>query len=169
MQNLAAVDVVFLAAILVVAVVGAVNGFVNEAFGKAAIVAGAWAAILFHKQLVSPIERQLGFHGGAVVLAFVAVFVVVFIAVKIVQLVALRAARTSLFRELDRVLGFALGAVEALALVAVVLIVLRTQTLFDVTPLLEGSTFDSLLAPLLSSPIEKLGGVSLPDIPAVGE
>ena len=169
MQNLAAVDLVFLAAILILAVMGAVHGFVNEAFGKAAIVAGAWAAILFHKQLVSPIEQQLGFHGISVVLAFVAVFVVVFIVVKLVQLAALSVARTSLFRELDRVLGFALGALEGLALVAVALIVLNVQTLFDVTALLEGSTFARLLQPLLSPPLEKLSGVPLPDVCAVGE
>lgn len=171
LQNLTAVDVVFLAFVLILAVVGAVNGFVNEVFGKAAFVVGAWAAVLFHKQLVVPIERQLSFHTGAVAIAFVAVFVVVFVAVKLVQLAFRAMAHGYLFGELDRVLGFALGAVEALALVAVALIVMRTQTLFDVTSLLENSLIANLLQPLLASPLEKISGAALnmPPVPALGE
>ena len=171
LQNLAAVDLVFLAFVLILAVAGAVNGFVNEVFGKAAFVVGVWAAVLFHKQLVPPIERQLGFHGGAVAIAFVAVFVVAFVAVKLVQLAARGVARGYLFGELDRVLGFALGALEALALVAVAVIVMRAQTLFDVTSVLENSLIANLLEPLLASPLEKLSGaaLSVPTVPAVGE
>ena len=158
LQNLTAVDVVFLAVVLIFAVIGAVNGFVNEVFGKAAFVVGVWAAVLFHKQLVPPIERQLGFHAGAVAIAFAAVFVAAFVVVKLVQLVARSVAHGYLFGGLDRVLGFAFGAVEGLALVALAVVVMMAQTLFDVTSLLENSLIARLLEPLLSAPLEKLSG-----------
>lgn len=169
-QNLAVVDVVFLAVVLILAVVGAVNGFVNEVFGKAAFVVGAWAAVLFHKQLVPPIEQHMSFHAGAVAIAFVAVFVVAFVVVKLVQLVARSVAQGYLFKDLDRALGFALGAVEGLAFVAVAIIVMRAQPFVDVTSILEDSLFAHSLEPLLSAPLENLSGEGLPEpVPATGE
>jgi membrane protein required for colicin V production len=51
--------------------------------------------------------------------------------------------------KLDKVLGFIVGAVEGLALVAAVIFIIRIQPLFEPSSVLDGSVFNQSLSPLL--------------------
>ena len=71
------IDLIFLLIVLVFAIIGAVNGFLNEVFGKAAPFVSAWVAILFYDKLVGPIEQNISIHWLSVILAFILIFVIV--------------------------------------------------------------------------------------------
>lgn len=155
-MTLPPIDIVFFLIVLVFAVIGAVNGFLNEVFGKAAPVVAIWGAVLFYGRLVEPIERHIRVHLVAVILAFLSIFIAVFIVVKLVQILLRNVFRGEIFKSLDRFLGFAFGIVEGVAVVAVVLIVMRAQPWFNTDSLLEGSFFGNVLEPVISIPLSSL-------------
>lgn len=52
-------DIIFMAIILFIAIHGAVNGFINEFFGKAALVLGIFVSVMFFAKLAPPINRHV--------------------------------------------------------------------------------------------------------------
>lgn len=151
-----AIDIVFLLVVLTFAIIGAINGFLNEVFGKAAPVVSIWVAILFYGQLVSPIEKHLKIHLVSVVLSFLLIFIIAFIVMKILQTTIKNIFGGEIFKDLDRFLGFVFGFLEGLAVVGVVLILMKAQPWFNVDTILDGSFFSRILNPVISIPLESL-------------
>lgn len=151
-----AIDIVFFVIVLGFAVFGAINGFLNEVFGKAAPVVSAWAALLFYSRLVSPIESHLKVHFVSVALAFLLIFIISFIIMKIVQAAVKNIFGGEIFRDLDRFLGFVFGLAEGLVIVGVILIFMQAQPWFKTGPVLSGSLFARILQPLISVPLQSI-------------
>lgn len=149
----APIDIVFLLIIIFFAVLAAINGFLNEVFGKAAPVVAVWVALIFYKPLVHPIQQYVKNPTVSVILAFTLVFVIAFIVVKLLQSVMKNIFGGEIFKQLDRFLGVLFGIVEGFAVVCVILILLRIQPWFSVSSVLEKSFFDSLLNPFVREPL----------------
>lgn len=152
------IDLIFLLIVLVFAIIGAVNGFLNEVFGKAAPFVSAWVAILFYDKLVGPIEQNISIHWLSVILAFILIFVIVFIVMKILQILIRQIFDGEIFTSLDRFLGFLLGVAEGMAIVCIVLIIMISQPWFSVDNVLSGSYFLKLLGPIVSTSVNALSG-----------
>ncbi|WP_407400911.1 CvpA family protein [Treponema sp.] len=155
-MNLPIIDLVFIIIIFALAIMGLINGFLNEVLGKVIPIASIWIAFMTFGHLVGPLELHVKFHVAAVICAFLIVFIVVFIVLKIIQAILKKIFSAAILKSLDRFLGFVFGAVEGVAIVCIVLLVLRTQPWFDTSSLLAGSIFLKYLDPLISIPADAI-------------
>ena len=146
-----ALDLIFLAVILLFALRCYFRGFVEELLSMAAIILGVFLAIMFYRPAGSFLAEQLALDSFTEVLGFVAVFLLVFLLIKILQGVLRSVIENINLETLDRGLGFLLGGAEGLLLVSVLLILMRLQPVFDLAGLMEGSLLARTLLPLLVS------------------
>lgn len=148
-----ALDFVLLAIIAIAALRCWFRGIIGEVLSMAAVVGGLLAGILFYRPVGAWLSSLRPLGGFEVVIGFVAAFALVFIVVKIIER-SLRGVLESLNLDvLDRVLGFAFGALEGLVLSAVIVMVLRYQPVVDVEALLDGSVIARILIPIVAERI----------------
>lgn len=164
-MSLPVIDLVFFVIIFAFAIIGLINGFINEVLGKVIPVASIWIAFMTFGHLVPPIEKQLKIHVLAVICSFLIVFVAVFIVLKIFQKILKTCFRAEILNSLDRFLGFVFGIAEGLAVVCILLLILKIQPWFDVSSVTKGSLFVKFIDPLISIPAssisEAVGKVSV--------
>lgn len=153
------VDVVFAVVVLCFAVSAAVHGFIRELFGKLAVVAGVVAGFYFCGMLAPYFSRIIPVSAVDIVLSFVLIFVAAFLFVKILQILIGGIFSGEILKSLDRVLGFAFGALEGLLIVVCVLILLKAQVWFDIGFLTERSAFSTFLSPFLEKPVAYIQGM----------
>lgn len=142
-------DIVLFAIIVVVALRGTIVGFVAEFFSKAAVLVGVIGAVLFYERLSPYAVKLLGSDRLVDVACFLAIFIVLYLAVKIIQQLAGKAFEGESMNNLDRALGFFLGAAEGLLACYVILLIVTRQGYVDLSSLIEGSFFVSAFEPLL--------------------
>ncbi|WP_294430521.1 CvpA family protein [uncultured Treponema sp.] len=153
------IDIVFLIIIAAFAIMAMIHGFIQELFGKIAVIAGVVAGFYFCGLLAPHISKIIKIPAVDVVLAFILVFITAFLLVKIVQIIISTIFSGEILKSLDRVLGLAFGAIEGLLIVSCILIVLKAQVWFDFDSLTDSSTIYRILAPYLSSPINYIRGM----------
>ncbi len=148
-----ALDFVLLAIIAVAALRCWFRGIIGEVLSMAAVVGGLLAGILFYRPVGAWLSSLRPLGGFEIAVGFVASFALVFIVVKIIER-SLRGVLESLNLDiLDRVFGFAFGALEGLVLSAVIVMVLRYQPVVDVGALLDGSVIARILIPIVAERI----------------
>ncbi len=145
-MNLPIIDLVFFIIIFACAILAALKGFINELFNRMTPVVAVWMAILFYKQLAVPLLPYVKVLLLATIISFLIIFIVVFILVKLIQQIAGSLTHNKILEQLDKTLGFVFGAIEGLAIVALILILLKSQPWFDVSGLIDGSLFYSLFS-----------------------
>ncbi|WP_407428731.1 CvpA family protein [Treponema sp.] len=153
------IDIFFLIIILTFAIMVTVHGFVKELFSRLAIIAGVFAGFYFCGMLAPHISKIIKIPAVDIVLAFILIFVTAFLVVKIIQIVFEKAFSGEIMKSLDRVLGFAFGALEGLLIVFCILILIRSQIWFDLSSLTENSTIYRILAPFLEYPVNYIRGM----------
>lgn len=149
-------DIIFMAIILFIAIHGAVNGFINEFFGKAALVLGIFVSVMFFAKLASPINRHVKSFFVSQILAFLLIFILVYLIVRLIQHFVGGFFSGEILMGLDRALGFFFGSAEGLLLVCVVLVVLYAQPWFKIGALVENSFFHKILENFLVKPVDKV-------------
>lgn len=154
-----AFDAILLCILGIVVVRTTLAGFIAEFFSKAAVIVGAAGAVILYRQLVPFIESAAGDVLFPEIIAFLSIFLVLYLAVKLVQNFAGNIFQGDSLANLDRALGFFLGLVEGLLVVAVILIAMRMQPWFDFSSVTKGSVFMRLLDPFLSAPRELIHGI----------
>lgn len=148
-----ALDYVLLAIIAIAALRCWFRGIIGEVLSMAAVVGGLLAGILFYRPVGAWLSSLKPLGGFEIVIGFVAAFALVFIVVKVVER-SLRGVLESLNLDvLDRVLGFAFGALEGVVLSAIIVLVLRYQPLVNVDALLDGSVIARILIPIVAERI----------------
>lgn len=153
-MTFAFIDLVFGVIILALAIAGTLKGFVAELFGKAAFILGLIVAVLFYGKLHPYVARWVSVDFFAQAIAFILLFVVTFLLVKIVQHIIGSFFQSEIMSGLNRALGFFLGVIEGLLVVAVILIALNAQPWFDISGLLEGSFFSKIMSGLIAQPVQ---------------
>jgi membrane protein required for colicin V production len=151
-MGFAAIDVVFLVLIVVLAIRGAIRGFVTEIGSVAALVVGLGGAILFYKPLAALIGRLFGVSMWNPLIAFLILFLLLYLVIKLLERLLHAVFDKLNLERLDRAIGFFLGLAEGLLAVCVLLFLLNWQPLFDARKLLEHSLFARVLSPILPSP-----------------
>ncbi|OJF77652.1 MAG: colicin V production protein [Treponema sp. CETP13] len=145
-------DFIFMVIILFIAIHGAIVGFIDELFGKVAIILALFIAIMFYSNIAVYINEHIVSEFASSLLAFILLFIAVFLFVKIIQHFIGGLFESEIMGSLDHVLGFLLGAIEGLLIISVVLIIFYAQPWFDVSGVLQGSFFDKVLNERLSAP-----------------
>jgi membrane protein required for colicin V production len=158
-MSFAVIDMVFLVLLVVLAIRGAVRGFVTEIGSVAALVAGFGAAILFYKPLAALIGRIFGASMWNPLIAFLLLFLALYLVIKALEHLLHAVFDKLNLERLDRAIGLFLGLAEGLLAICVLLFLLNWQPLFEARRLLEHSLFARFLAPILPSPQRIFGHV----------
>ena len=156
-------DWIFLALIALSAFRCLKRGFVEELLSMAAPVVGIGAAILLYGWGAELLISRFGVTTLPQVLAFAAIFLIAFVLVKLLGRMIREGLEAANLDKADKALGFVLGLAEGLIAVALVLLVLEAQPVFDLGKLLEGSAFAKTILPAIGpsvagalAPIKKL-------------
>lgn len=137
-------DYVLSIIILIFAIVGLIKGFVDNIFGKLALICGIICGVYFYDDLAAKVWSFIGHEIVENILGFITVFVIVFLIIKILQIIISKIFSFSILKSLDRTLGFFFGIVEGFALVALMIFILNIQPFFPANRLLEGSFYSKL-------------------------
>lgn len=138
-MNLAVFDVIAVVVILVLGVRTAFKGFVSEFMTTLALLVGVGTALIFTSRVATLLTPHIGDTFWTPVVAFLIIFLVAYIVLKIIEATLHRIIDKIQLEKLDQSLGFVLGVLEALLLLAVVVFLLQLQTLISVETLFEES------------------------------
>lgn len=163
-MTFAIIDIVFLIIILVMAIKGAVNGFIAEVFGKAAFLVGLLVGVLFYNDLALVLVQWISVVFFAQIISFLLLFILTFLIIKVIQHVLGGIFKGDILGSLNRALGFFLGLAEGVLIVAVILLVLHVQPWIQVDSLLEGSFIDVLFASPLNQSVEFVNREVMPHV-----
>lgn len=145
------IDWVFSLIILAFAIGGIIKGFIDNIFGKLALVLGIFIAILFYKNIAALLLKDIKFPFAANIIAFLLIFVVVFLVVKIIQMIVSKVFEWSILKSLDRTLGFFFGIVEGAVVICLIILLLDAQPFINVNSLFDGSFYYNLVSTLLTA------------------
>ena len=152
-MNLAIIDFIFFALILVFAVHAALKGFVREVFSTAAIALGIAVAFYLYKNGAAFIRQKLPdletVRVLPEILSFVGIFAVVFAPIKCIEALLQDIVEGVHLGGINQFLGFLVGILEGLCVAAVVIFILHIQPLFDPSSIVAGSIFDKLITPYI--------------------
>ncbi|GHV68207.1 hypothetical protein AGMMS49928_07110 [Spirochaetia bacterium] len=160
--NVAVIDFIFGAVILLLTIRCFLHGFVDEAFSMASIVLGLLAAVFLNKNGAIFIRTKILADVQILpeIMAFIAIFLIVFLVIKIVRAILKDIIKRVNLGGVDRILGLFFGLLEGFVVVSLILFVLTIQPLFDPLPVLRGSLFAELLLPLISDSGELIRSLS---------
>ena len=142
-------DIVFAIIAAFMLLRGLLRGALAELFSAGAIIAGIAAAVLFSASAGAMVEERFGYSGWGHIIAFLGLFLVTYVVMKILEKIVRSFVETVKLQNLDKALGFFLGLIEGIALVAVVIFILRLQPVFDVKSMLAGSLCVRMIDPLV--------------------
>jgi len=148
-MNFAIIDWIFSILILIFAIAGLIKGFIDNVFGKLALILGIFIAYLFYNDIAVNVLRDIKSTLLAKILSFLLIFVVVFLIVKLIQILVSKIFQWEILKSLDRTLGFFFGLVEGAAIVCLLILLLNAQPFFDTKNLFEGSFYYNLVSSFL--------------------
>jgi len=151
-MNISAIDIIFIALILIFTVRCAIKGFISELMSMASVVLGLLAALYFYNKGGEFI--RIKFLPDVKILpeiiAFIVLFLIVFAAIKILEALLRDIVEGIKLGGADRILGIFFGIAEGIVVVSLILFILRIQPLFDPASLFENSYFAEILLPLIT-------------------
>lgn len=121
-------DYIVLGSIALFALLGLWRGFTQEVLNLGAWLAGAVAVRFFHESLTHWLQPKIGGEAGAAILAFFILFLGVMLVVRVIASFAGGTAKRSVLGPVDRVLGFGLGAIKGVILVAAAYLLMQFAT-----------------------------------------
>lgn len=140
LAQLGELDVAIILIALILMVRAGIRGFVAEAFGVAALVAGIAVAAAWVVPASAYVDAAVGSDSfWNKIIAFLALFLATYAVFKLVEHVMRGLSRTLRLQQLDHVFGLALGVVEGAVIGAVVIAGLHAQPWFEVAAVLERS------------------------------
>jgi membrane protein required for colicin V production len=158
-MSFAAIDFVFAVLIVVLAVRGAIRGFVAEFGSVAALFLGLGGAIALYKSVATLLGKWFGTSLWNPLIAFLVVFLLIYLVVKVLERLLAALFDKLELERLDRAIGLFLGLAEGLLLAGVILFLLNWQPFYDTRGLLRDSLFARFLSPLLPSSERLFGHV----------
>lgn len=151
------IDWIFSLIILGFAISGVIKGFIDNVFGKIALIAGIVLGYVFYKDIAESLLKDINVPYAANIIAFLLIFVVTFLVIKIIQMIVAKVFEWSILKSLDRTLGFFFGIIEGAAVVSLFIFILTAQPFFSVQPLFDGSFYYNLVTSLFNSTKEEIG------------
>jgi membrane protein required for colicin V production len=151
-MNFAAIDILFIALVVIFTARCALKGFVSELFSMASIALGLLAALYYYKKggLILRERFMPKMELIPEIAAFAAIFLVVFIFIRIIEALLKEIIEGIRLGRVDRFLGIFFGLLEGIIVVSLLLFVISVQPLFESGPVLENSFFGKLLLPFIT-------------------
>ena len=146
---MAGIDYFFLLITAACVIICTIKGFVDSFFDKAAPVISVIAAVLFYRNFMVFLAKFIKNPLLCTVATFLSVFIIVFIIIKILQKAIGQIFENKILGPVNRMLGFAFGVVEALAIISLILFLISVQPFFDGSTLLENSIFFKIFRTIL--------------------
>ncbi|QTQ11917.1 CvpA family protein [Treponema parvum] len=147
-----AIDVFFVFVLLIFALMAAAKGLIKEFFGKASVICGIAAAVVFYGRLAFYASNYIKNEIISRILSFLVIFIVVYLLIKIIQHLSAKIFSSEIMGGLDHALGFLFGCAEGLAVIAFLIVLMRGQPWIDFRKILSGSFFYKMLADIISGP-----------------
>lgn len=144
-------DIIFIVILAIAILRCFFRGFIDEIMAALSIFLPLLVAIIMYK----PVSQWFSLHKYfseilAFAIAFGGLFILMFIVVKFLHS-SIEAIIDNLELETaDKILGAILGIGEGVIIIAIILIVLRYQTVFKIEALLENSFIARLLLPIIA-------------------
>lgn len=138
-MEFAILDIIFVVILLITTIRTTIKGFISEVMTLAALILGVAAAVLFLKLGTRLIDTYFGQSNWNQVIAFLIIFLVVYIVVKIFEGGLKKLFEQLNLGSLDRALGFFLGVLEGVLLIALIIIALKIQPFFDMAAAIDDS------------------------------
>ncbi len=160
-----ALDWILLAIILLLGVRCLVRGFVQELLSVAAYAIGLGLAVLLYRQGGGFLAGRFKDLPLPEVIAFAAIFLIGFLLVRLLGKLLKDGLEAANLASVDRGLGLALGLVEGLVAVSLILLILKIQPLFDVSKLLGDSFFAKAILPVIEPGVAKALGPAAQGLP----
>ncbi|MFP4179931.1 MAG: CvpA family protein [Spirochaetaceae bacterium] len=136
---MAAFDVIAIVVLIAMGVRTAFKGFVAEFMTALSLIVGIGGAVLLTSRVSELLIPYIGATFWTPVVAFLLVFIVVYLLFKLLETSLHRLIDRIRLEKLDQSLGFFLGMVEGVILLAVILFFLELQSLVDVEGLFKNS------------------------------
>lgn len=161
MSNIPVIDIIFAALIVLMAIHGFVNGFIEELFSWATMVLALGAAVFLYSSGAAFIRTKAMADLRYVpeILAFIAIFLLVMIVLKLLERLLKDVVEGMRLGGANKFLGAIFGLLEGFAIVAILLFVLAVQPLFDASAVIGDSFFAEILLPLIKIPLEHGRGI----------
>jgi membrane protein required for colicin V production len=153
--TLNAVDLIIVGIAVLAAIVGAAKGFAAEFGSRLGFIVGIILAIVFAELGAQLLEQTfaLGLLWSTLI-AYVVLFIVGYILMMIVGSLLGKALKTLKALWLDHLLGFFLGAAEALIIIGLLIMLLRMQTVGDVAPFVDKSLIANFITPIINKGVD---------------
>lgn len=155
------VDIVIILLAFMSAVVGAVRGFAMEFSARAGFLVGFVVALLFSRLASAMVMDTFNLPPlVATLIAFVLLFIIGYIAMMMVGSLLGNTLDALGLDWLDRLLGLALGVVEAFVVVAFIVYLLELQSVIDLSSYIEPSVITMrLIKPLTPVGLDLVKGL----------
>ncbi|MGP1458562.1 MAG: CvpA family protein [Treponema sp.] len=150
------IDICFIIIILIFALSALSKGLVKELFSKVSFIGALAFAIAFTLRLDIYVSESIKNPALSKTISFVIIFTAVFLVISIIQQLIAKIFSGEIMKGLDRTLGFLLGIIEGLIVVAFVIVVLTAQPWFDALELFDGSLFYKYLGGMIQIPADYL-------------
>lgn len=138
------VDWIIIVVGAIMAIWGAIKGFIEEFAQKSGYIAGITVALMFTKAVYPIIEDNLHIPGWVCsLISYVGLFIIGFLLIKMLGVMIKRITDTARISFLDNILGFFLGLVEAVLVVGIIESLLAYQSLFNLSEAFSQSLISS--------------------------
>jgi len=146
------VDWIIIVICAIMAIWGAIKGFIEEFAQKSGYIAGVTVALMFTKAIYPTIQDNLHIPGWvSSLISYVGLFIIGFLLVKMIGTMLKKITDTANISFIDNILGFFLGLVEAILIIGVVEALLAYQSLFDLQEAFSQSLISSkVIMPLFN-------------------
>ena len=148
--SFAIIDWIFAGIVLIFAVIGVIKGFIDNIFGKLAVILGMLLAYIFYKKTGEVVLKSMNAGALRDLLSFLLIFIVVFLTIKIIQMIVSKIFEFSILKSLDRTLGFFFGALEGLCIVGFMIFILQIQPFIPIQGLFNDSFFYEHMMPVIT-------------------
>ncbi|GHU25032.1 hypothetical protein FACS1894164_13110 [Spirochaetia bacterium] len=144
------IDIILLIFILILTIRAALRGFTEESLSVAAVVLGAWVALILYRNGATFVRTKMNTDIKIFpeLISFIVLFFIVFGVVKLVQIMLKDIVKRIHIGAVDHFLGAAFGLLEGITVAACVVVLLRMQPIFDAEPIFAGSIFGNMFAGL---------------------
>jgi len=147
------VDWIIIVICAIMAIWGAIRGFIEEFAQKTGYIAGITVALMFTKALYPTVQDNLHIPGWvSSLICYVGLFVIGFFLIKMIGTMLKKITDTANITFIDNILGFFLGLAESILIVGVVEALLAYQNLFD----LQQAFSQSLISSKVIMPLFKI-------------
>lgn len=119
-------DIILLILLLLSAINGFRNGFIEELAGLVALIIGVWAAIQFSAVVGSYLTETFNLDGKYVnILAFIGIFIFVIILINIIGAIVSNLIKAVKLNFINRIAGLFFGVLKGIIILSVFLVVIN--------------------------------------------